>query len=80
MIDCQVRFQEVAKFKLGKTVSVLQNDLVAVRGNASPSGLFSVGFKVFYLEVYPLPPKKYPTPGRPISQESRRNTAAVFNR
>ena len=36
-MDCQFRFQVVTQFKLGKTASVIQNDLVAVHGEDLPS-------------------------------------------
>ena len=70
--DCKFRFNVVTQFKLGKTSSVIQNDLVAVHGMLHlHNGLFRVRFKVIYQEVLPQ------ENGRPISQESRKNTAAV---
>ena len=35
-MNCDFRFYVLTQFKLGKTASIIHNDIVAVHGDASP--------------------------------------------
>ena len=77
-MNCDFRFHVLTQFKLGKTAYMIHYELVVVHGNASASpckrtiqgwiqNILSGDFSL----------KKTPPPGRPISDDSRRNVDAV---
>ena len=75
-MNCDFRFYVLTQFKLGKTVSMIHNDLVAVHGDTSPCKRTIQGWIQNILSGdFSL--KKTPPPGRPISNDSRRNADAV---
>ena len=75
-MNCDFRFYVLTLFKLGKTAFIMHNDLVAVHGDVSPCKRTIQG-RIQNILSGDFSLLNTPPPGRPISDDSRRNADAV---